>query len=437
MGLLIKFKHANTSEGGVLSIANTDIQTGIPYDFLPEIDDETRLAGWIIGKKGFVKNESDDMASGVYLIISRLTEGEDRILIHSGTEDDVWDDAEEYPTGPTGPEGDEWYGAGDVAEAIEIGDSEFYIESEYEEGFHDGDVIFLLNRVTNTWERLTLDSVEWDWGASGPTGPTGPGFYGAKLTATGVTENAYPVKEKATMQGTGTEAFSLSGKYLTLLIDGKYTATVEFTTETTAAEVAETMNTALGDYLEATASAGKVRIDHLLYYYHHYFKITAGDALTELGFDTNEHRGCDGSIIAAGLLLGDIKPEIVSVDTSGVVGDGEYDNSNYPILPDPVGTVDDVLTLTFEDDETYSISSVNHGTIATDCKTSEDVSPAHGSGVYCTIYSAGFSGTFAEGDTIVVTTAASAEGFWLENIGEADCERISPNRCGLKAIYRF
>ena len=416
----IKFKKSLVANdlascGGILT--DNDIRTGVPQELIPDIDDDLRVLGWDKYRKAFVKKETDNPFTNGWLAMSRITEGQDYCRLFPGTPTDTFASASGYVNG---------FGAGELAASAVVGVSGFVADFEFADGIYDGGMMFLLNRENGVFERLILAAsggVSWD------------GTQATLTAASAVTKYAYPVKEKAYMQGTETEAFSLNGKYLTFNVDGENSYTVNFTTETTASQVASAINDEV-DGITASASGGKVRIDHDSYYYHHYFQITAGDALSELGFDSSVHRGSDGTIVAGGLYLGDIEAEVTGFSDAGIAGSGTYDNSGHPILASNEGSVDDDFTLTFSSDTEFSVSGVRSGLVGSG-SIGSDLAPAHWSGLYFTIYAAGWSGSgFAIGDTVVFSTVSASQGFWVRSKGPVDCERQDPNRLGLKVIYQ-
>ncbi len=411
-------KSAVATQGGSCGgkLTNDDIKTGVPANFVPDVEEADRLAGWVWTGKGFVKRETINPLTSGWLIISRLSEAEDYYRICGGTPIDTWSAASGYAA-------EDWYGSGELAASGAVGASVFTADFEAADGIHDGDTVFILDKTINRWERHTLAAsggVVWDG-------------LRATLTIDGAVTYAYPVKAKAFLLGTATENFSLSGTYLTIRVDGNRNITISFTTETTAQDVADAINLAASGYITATSVGGKLRLERDLYYYHRYFQCVAGAAaMAELGLTSAERRGSDGTIIAAGLSLGTIAPSVTTpaVDSAA----GTFDNSNYPILADEAGGVDDDFTLTFSAADTYSISGLRSGLIVSNHDIDDDCAPPNFDGVYFTIDAAAFGGTFAEGDTITFSTVSSSKAFWLKATGPADCEAMDPNRAGLKVI---
>jgi hypothetical protein len=428
MALTVKWKHAAVESDGAScggAIVNTDIQTGIAQNLFDDIDETTRDAGWETFRKAFFRPEGTDPFANGWVYQNRISEGADYFLTHIGTALDTLADASAYSN---------WAGAGELAASANVGASSFLADFEAANTIYDGSMMFLHNRVNGRFERLILAAsggVSWD-------------DKEATLTAaSAVTQYAYPVKTKASMAGTETETFSLDGKFLTFRVDGAYTFSTIFTSaHTTAALVASAINAAAsgvtGCDITATASAGQVTITHDLYYNNHYFQIIAGDALSELGFDSDEHRGSDGTVVACGVPVGTLEAAVSDVNMTVAASGGSFNHSGYPITGDPngVGTVDDTFTVTFTSSTQVSISGARSGVVYNGGIFS-NISPAHWGGVYFTIPSAGWTGSFATGDTLVFTTAGRYAGIWLKNIGPAACNRQVPNRCGLKVVWDF
>ena len=400
--------------GGILT--DDDIKSGVPANWEPDVSEIDRLAGWEWTGKGFVKKETTNPFTSGWLINSRLSEAEDRLRIAAGTPDDVWTAASGYADAL-------WFGSGELAASGAIGSAVFEADFEAADGIHDGDTVFILDRTINRWEQFTL---------SDPGGVSWATLR-ATLTIDGATTYAYPVKAKAYLLGTSQEAFSLSGTYLCIRIDGNNTITIYFTTETTASEVADTINTATSGYVTASDVGGYLYLERDLYYYHRYFQCVAGAvAMAELGLGSTVRRGGDGTVIAAGVSLGTIAPSVTTPVVSSAAG--TFDNSTYPIAANEAGGVDDDFVLTFLDATHYSIAGTKSGAIVTNHLISDDCAPTHWSGAYFTIDKDAFGGTFGVGETITWSTVSSSKGFWVKATGAAGCPRFDPNRSGLKII---
>ncbi|MBN1881077.1 MAG: hypothetical protein JW885_02800 [Deltaproteobacteria bacterium] len=428
MSLNVKWKHAAVESGGSScggAITNNDIRTGVAQNLFPDIDEDTRIDGWELYRKAFCRPEGADPFANGWVYQNRISEGDDYFLTHIGTAQDTQLEASAYS---------EWAGAGELAASANVGASSFIAEFEAANTIFDASMMFLHNRENGKYERLVLaesGGVAWD-------------DTEATLTAaSAVTQYAYPVKTRAGMTGTETETFSLDGTYLTFRVDGAYTFTVSFTSaHTTASLVAAAINGAAsgvtGCEITAGDDAGRVVITHDLYYKHHTFQIIAGDAVSELGFDTDIHTGSDGTVVACGVPVGTLEAEVSGVTMTVAASGGSFNNSLYPILGDPngAGTVGDSWTVTFTSSTEISISGALCGVVYTGPITN-NIAPAHWGGVYFIIPKEGWTGSFATGDTLIFDTAGRYAGVWVKNIGPAACGRQSPNRFGLKAVWDY
>jgi len=98
---------------------------------------------------------------------------------------------------------------------------------------------------------------------------------------------------------------------------------------------------------------------------------------------------------------------------------GTYDEANYPIETNNVGTVEDTWTLTFSSAVAFSVSGTNSGAIGSGT-TGGDFSPINtnvGTGDYYFILrAAGFSGVWVLGETITFSTHHSSKSVWIKEI---------------------
>lgn len=413
---IIKLKKAAVAAqggscGGILT--DDDIKSGVPANWIGDVDEADRIAGWLREYKGFVKKETTNPVTNGWLIISRPSEALDYYRICGGTPIDVWSAASGYA-------GALWFGSGELAVSGTIGQSSFLADFEVASGLPASGTVFLLDRTINKWERFAIASRSW----AGTR---------ATVAIAGATTRGYPVKARAFLVGTAQENFSLSGMYLCIRIDGSETVTVYFTTEVTAQDVADSINLAASGYVTASAVGGYLRIERDLDYYHHYFQCVAGaEAMEELGLASTERRGSDGTIVAAGLSLGTLAASVTM--PSVTAASGTFDNSTYPILANEEGGVDDDFVLTFLDATHYSISGTLSGVVVQNHLISTDCAPAHWSGVYFTIDASAFGGTFGVGNTITFSTVSASKGFWLKAVGPAGAAAMDMNRAGLKVI---
>jgi len=98
---------------------------------------------------------------------------------------------------------------------------------------------------------------------------------------------------------------------------------------------------------------------------------------------------------------------------------GTFDESNYPLIVNNVGTVEDTWTLTFDSATTFTVSGTNTGVVGSGSIGSDfsPVNPNVGTGdYYLTISAAGWGGTWAIGETVTWVTHHSAASYWKKEI---------------------
>jgi hypothetical protein len=111
------------------------------------------------------------------------------------------------------------------------------------------------------------------------------------------------------------------------------------------------------------------------------------------------------------------------VETSGA---GTYDEATYPILVDSIGGVEQTWTLTFTSASNFTIAGDTLGTVVSS-NTFTNVSPTNTafSKPYFTLYSAGWAGTWAAGNTIVFQTHPAALPFWMRRVVTAGASPLN------------
>lgn len=117
--------------------------------------------------------------------------------------------------------------------------------------------------------------------------------------------------------------------------------------------------------------------------------------------------------------------------TSVVLSDSssDYDETNYPILLDNIGTVDEDWTITFTDAANFRLDGDSLGTSVATGSTATDFAPNNSDKTkpYFTMYAAGFSG-FTAGDTITFTTKPSAKGYGIKRVIPAASGSLANNK---------
>ena len=110
-------------------------------------------------------------------------------------------------------------------------------------------------------------------------------------------------------------------------------------------------------------------------------------------------------------------------------GDGAYDDTAHPVQLDSIGTIEDTFTLTFTDATSFDITGLAAGDLGSG-NISSATAPVNATfgKPYWTLASAGFSGTFAAGDTIQFTTDPAAAGIWYRHIVPAGAASLTANK---------
>ncbi len=119
--------------------------------------------------------------------------------------------------------------------------------------------------------------------------------------------------------------------------------------------------------------------------------------------------------VASILPLGDIRAtSSVPVLTST---NGTFNNAQYPIVVNNVGTVRQNWTLTFTNSTSFNVVGDTLGNIGSGT-VSGGASPYHPilNSPYFTLTGGGFSGAFATGNTLTFTTTPSAKAVWFKRI---------------------
>lgn len=108
---------------------------------------------------------------------------------------------------------------------------------------------------------------------------------------------------------------------------------------------------------------------------------------------------------------------------------GTFDSVAHPVIPNGIGAIEQLWTVTFSSSSSYTVSgdtvgSVGAGTVGT------NFVPANPnfSKPYFTLPSAGFGGTFANGNTIQFRTHPAAVPIWYKRTVPAGANSISGNR---------
>lgn len=107
-------------------------------------------------------------------------------------------------------------------------------------------------------------------------------------------------------------------------------------------------------------------------------------------------------------------------------GDGAYDEAGNPLTLYDIGTISESWTLTFSSPTAFSVSGAAVGSVGSG-NTSTDFQPANGGSYYFKLAAAGWSGTWASGDTVTFTTTHCGAAFWVKEVVPAGAAAYSGN----------
>jgi len=143
-----------------------------------------------------------------------------------------------------------------------------------------------------------------------------------------------------------------------------------------------------------------------------------------IALDTGDSFGYDynvsSSLVASVIEYGNISTDY-SWDESGVVSAGEYDETNYPITLNNIGTIEQIWIITFlSGDTTFSCVGNTVGALANG-QIGVDYEPSHTKFLtpYFSIDADGWGADFEEGDVIVLTTHPCAAPIWRKRVVDA------------------
>lgn len=127
-----------------------------------------------------------------------------------------------------------------------------------------------------------------------------------------------------------------------------------------------------------------------------------------------------------------IEPSTVAPSISGwseTSGSGVYDETTYPVQLNSISTIQQTWTLLFTSASTFNISGDTLGLIGTGTIGSNSL-PNHAAfgRPYFTLLSAGFSGTWANGNSIVFTTVPASIPVWYKRVTPPGAVSLSGNK---------
>jgi hypothetical protein len=136
----------------------------------------------------------------------------------------------------------------------------------------------------------------------------------------------------------------------------------------------------------------------------------------------------EGTKISSIMVIGDVKTSAENYVVT-TAGDGDYNDTSYPLVLDNIGTVEDELTFTWTDATNFTCvgsSGINYGSGT----TGGDFSPTNpnNSKPYFVLEYAGFSGTWAGSDTLTIDVHEASFAYWLKRVVPAACSSLANNK---------
>lgn len=452
-----------STNGGIMGAV--EVQSGVRHALFPRVTKSERDAGVTRYRKEFLCNENpdDETAYDVLVWPEMPSNAGDRFYLRSGTQDDTQGDLETYDPLRVG--------CGQLNANITAGDSDCDILMEDDDFiFPNGDYIHIANKVmtgqtiaadvnvgdsvtynAGTWEKITYtDDIEYPNGlcvgadlVMSTDGSTheewlqiatnltedeaiGTGD-GASLTITLATltnaangicrkkgiapdEPDHCVVVTAPPTGGGAD---MKARFLP---DGSLDTA---NSDASAGELDMTDGTWTTDITWDVAPAADS--DNITVTYAENSYSYSGNVATvtlEAGqmFANNYTGGDDSTYVAVCLYAAEV---VASYDDLVVTtaGDGDYDDTTYPILAHNDGAIEDVITLTFTAATTFTAAGVNAGDLGSGATTG-DFSPTNPDTgqPYFTIDQDGWTGTWAAADTLVFALHPAALPLWLEEV---------------------
>lgn len=132
--------------------------------------------------------------------------------------------------------------------------------------------------------------------------------------------------------------------------------------------------------------------------------------------------------VASVLEPGDVKADYDNL-LATTVGNGDYDDTSYPVELDSIGTVEQTITLSFTSATNFNVTSDVLGSMGTG-NTSSDLQPTNTDFAkpYFILRSDGFTGTWASGDTLVFQTHPAAIPVWYKRVVPAGAASLSADK---------
>lgn len=150
----------------------------------------------------------------------------------------------------------------------------------------------------------------------------------------------------------------------------------------------------------------------------------------ENGYNTDDNTY--GTRVMSVLEPEDVVASVESVSAS-TFGDGDYNDDDYPILPDNIGSIDQEITLLFSSATEFTATSSVPGVTLPPGTTDSEYAPENSdvSRPYFTIDKDGWTGTWTSTDTLTFTTKPAAIPIWEKRVVPAGCSSLIGNRTTL------
>jgi hypothetical protein len=122
-----------------------------------------------------------------------------------------------------------------------------------------------------------------------------------------------------------------------------------------------------------------------------------------------------------------------SADWTEDSAEGTYNESTYPVELDNIGTIEEDITITFTSATAFSVAGDTVGALASGSILADYI-PLHPVFAlpYFTLRSAGFAGTWANGDTITFTTHPAAVPVWRKRVVPVASAYASVDGCTVR-----
>jgi len=431
--------------------------SGARHALFPRVTKTQRTAGLQRWRKEFWhnKNADDEAANGVLICIGRPSNAEDRFYLAEGEQRDVQSEFSraDYPYGRV------WMGCGALQTALSGGESEVALTMEADDfQFPNGGYLYLSNN-TKTGQTLASDvkigdSVEYSAGVWSKIAHTDDIDYpkgwcvGATAVLTkesttheewlAIAENKYEDEDIGTGDGASATPALTDLTHATngICRQPDYLPVVT----ATCGGVERTVNVAADGTCSGYCSAGELNMatgvwttditwttapdnatDITITYAENCFSYSGNVCTVELTDTVANAYLVDGTTFGAGCIYAD---EVACsfdnwVETSSA---GTYDETTNPVTLYNDGTREETWTLTFTGSATFTVSGAYYGSVGTG-NTGSDFSPLNPTTgqPFFTLASAGWGGTWANGETIVFQTHPSAVPMLIEEYVPAGC----------------